>query len=158
MVLRSWARIATGKSSEFTGDVPALSQAEVPVRVRFAKGDEAEYWSRTFGHSGFLSRQYEGAGKSERLLVERFGALEFAMALVLERDRLRLITRRWRVFGLAMPLWLAPRSTAHETAATGVFQFFVEPSTLWLDCALQGPAKAQDKRDWLRVSPRRQHC
>jgi len=104
------------------------AQVQTPVRVRFRADGGAEHWARTFGKHAFSSRQYEGAGKSERLLVERLGALEFAMALVLETDRLRLATRRWRVFGVAMPLWLAPRSSAHETAENGVFQFFVEIS------------------------------
>lgn len=101
---------------------------ETPVRVRFTADAGAERWSRTFGTHAFSSRQYEGAGKSERLLVERFGVLEFAMALVLESDRLRLVTRRWSVFGMALPLWLAPRLNAYETADHGVFQFFVEIS------------------------------
>lgn len=99
---------------------------ETPVRVRFTAEGGVELWSRTFGEHTFSSRQYEGAGKSVRLLVERFGALEFAMALVLEGDRLLLVTRRWRAFGVDLPLWLAPRSIAHETGADGVFQFFVE--------------------------------
>ncbi len=103
---------------------PALP--ETPVRVRFASSRGAEQWSRTFGKQSFSSRQYAGTGKSERLLVERFGALEFCLALVLDGDRLRLVTRRWRAFGVALPLWLAPRSTAYETAERGVFQFFVE--------------------------------
>lgn len=105
---------------------PAASQT--PVRVRFTADGRVEQWSRAFGEHTFSSRQYEGAGRSERLLVERFGALEFAMALVLEGDRLRLVARRWRAFGVPLPLWLAPRSVAYEAAENGVFQFFVEIS------------------------------
>jgi hypothetical protein len=101
---------------------------ETPVRVAFNTDNATETWSRRFGKHAFSSRQYEGAGKSARLLVERFGALEFAMALVLEGDRLRLVARRWRALGVALPLWLAPRSNAYETAVNGVFQFFVEIS------------------------------
>jgi hypothetical protein len=103
-------------------------RSEMPVRVQFTSDGGAEHWLRSFGEHTFSSRQYEGTGKSERLLVERFGALEFSLALVLEDDRLRLVIRRWRAFGLALPLWLAPRSTAYETAENGVFQFFVELS------------------------------
>jgi Domain of unknown function (DUF4166)/Saccharopine dehydrogenase NADP binding domain len=99
---------------------------ETPVSVRFAADREAERWTRKFGKHAFSSRQYEGAGKSRRLLVERFGVLQFAMALVLDGDRLRLVTRRWSAFGIPLPLWLAPRSNANETAEHGVFQFFVE--------------------------------
>jgi hypothetical protein len=100
--------------------------AEVPVSVRFEADSVGETWTRSFANHSFLSRQYEGRGRSERLLCERFGALEFAMALVLERDRLRLLTRRWSAFGAPLPLWLAPRSEAHESEADGAFCFFVE--------------------------------
>jgi hypothetical protein len=102
------------------------ANAETPVSVRFAKDATAEVWSRTFGDHAFSSRQYEGVGKSERLLVERFGAFEFAMALVLDDNVLRLILRGWRFLGIPLPFWLAPRSVAHETDKDGVFQFFVE--------------------------------
>lgn len=96
--------------------------------MRFTVDGGAERWVRNFGSDSFASRQYAGAGKSGRLLVERFGVLEFAIALVLDGDRLTLIMRRWRAFGVALPLWLAPRSVAHETAEHGVFHFFVEIS------------------------------
>jgi hypothetical protein len=103
------------------------SRAETPAEVRFSKRGNAELWSRQFGKHPFSSLQYQGTGKSARLLIERFGALEFAMALVLEDDVVRLVLRRWRLFGVALPLWLAPRSNAYETTAeNGAFRFFVE--------------------------------
>lgn len=104
------------------------AHAETPVRVQFTAEGRTEEWTRTFGTHAFSSRQYEGDGKSDRLLVERFGVLEFAMALVLENERLRLITRRWRALGVPLPLWLAPRSIAYETGEDGVFAFHVEIS------------------------------
>lgn len=100
--------------------------ADIPVRVTFEQMPGGEVWRRTFGRNSFQSHQYEGRGKSERLIVERFGALEFAMALVADGDRVRLITRRWSAFGIALPLWLAPRSDAYEREENGVFHFFVE--------------------------------
>lgn len=101
---------------------------DTPVRVTFEHTPSGEVWRRSFGRHSFLSHQYDGQGKSERLVVERFGALEFAMALVVEEGRVRLVTRRWSAFGIALPMWLAPRSNAYETEENGVFRFFVEIS------------------------------
>lgn len=102
--------------------------AETPVRVRFDLSEREEVWTRSFGGHRFRSAQYEGKGRWERLLVERFGALEFAMALVRDGKRLRLVMRAWRAFGVPMPLWFAPRSDAYETEEGGVFRLFVEIS------------------------------
>ena len=101
---------------------------DVPVDVTFARAGEEETWTRTFGSSHFSSRQLAGRGRSHRLLCERFGPLTFAMALVLEGDRLRLVLRRWSLLGLPLPLWLAPRSNAFETSEDGRFRFHVEIS------------------------------
>jgi len=103
-----------------------LAGADVPVRVTFEQTPGGEVWRRTFGRHSFQSHQYEGRGKSDRLIVERFGALEFAMALVVDGERVRLVTRRWGAFGIALPLWLAPRSNAYEREENGLFHFFVE--------------------------------
>jgi hypothetical protein len=102
------------------------ASADIPVRVTFESTSRGEVWRRTFGRHSFQSSQFDGRGKSDRLIVERFGALEFAMALVLEGRRLNLITRRWSAFGIPLPLWLAPRSHAYESEEDGVFNFFVE--------------------------------
>lgn len=101
---------------------------DTPVRVSFEQTPGGEVWRRTFGQHSFQSRQYDGRGKSESLIIERFGALEFAMALVVEGDRLRLVTRRWSAFGVPLPMWLAPRSNAFESAEDDVFRYFVEIS------------------------------
>lgn len=101
---------------------------DVPVRVTFEQTSRGEVWRRSFGRHSFHSHQYEGRGRSERLIIERFGVLEFAMALVVDGDHVRLVTRRWSAFGVPLPLWLAPRSNVHETAENGVFCFFVEIS------------------------------
>jgi hypothetical protein len=104
------------------------SGADVAVTVRFDSDERGETWTRTFAGHAFSSRQYEGRGRSQRLLCERFGALEFAMTLVIEGDRVRLVTRRWSAFGVPLPLWLAPRSEAYESEQDGAFHFFVEIS------------------------------
>ncbi|WP_135209660.1 SDR family oxidoreductase [Vitreimonas flagellata] len=133
------ARLGEGVASVERGSNPfawlagvAMSfppaHAETPVRVHFDVSSREEVWTRTFGAHRFRSAQYEGKGRWRRLLVERFGALEFAMALVRDGKRLRLVMRAWRAFGVPMPLWFAPRSDAYETEEGGVFRFFVEIS------------------------------
>ncbi|KAA3441863.1 hypothetical protein C7I87_33880 [Mesorhizobium sp. SARCC-RB16n] len=102
--------------------------ADIPVRVRFDADPDGETWTRTFGPHSFSSRQFEGRGRSERLLCERFGPLTFAMALVAEGGKLKLILRRWSVLGLRLPMWLCPRSTSVETVEDGKFRFHVEIS------------------------------
>ena len=102
--------------------------ADTPVSVQFNAVGEAETWTRTFGSESFSSRQFAGRGRSERLLCERFGPLTFAMALVPEEGRLRLVLRRWSAFGVPLPMWLCPRTDSYESAEDGRFGFHVEIS------------------------------
>jgi hypothetical protein len=50
------------------------------------------------------------------------------MALVIDGGRLQMVLRRWSVFGIPLPLMLAPRSKACEFAQDGRFNFDVEIS------------------------------
>lgn len=99
-----------------------------PVAVRFAVADGVETWTRTFGGKSFVSRQFAGRGHNEHLLCEQFGPLVFAMAVVVDGARLTLVQRRWSAFGLPLPLWAGPKSTAYETSEGGKFRFHVEIS------------------------------
>jgi len=101
---------------------------DVPVKVQFKVSNGTEIWTRTFGARRFSSKQFEGAGRSERLLCERFGLLTFAMALVPQGERLNLVLRRWTCFGIPLPMWLCPRSNSYETVEDGRFRFHVEIS------------------------------
>ncbi len=69
-----------------------------------------------------------GSGRSEGLLCERFGALAFVQALGIDDDRLLLVMRRWTLFGVVLPFFLAPRSNSYETVDDGKFHFHVEIS------------------------------
>lgn len=100
--------------------------ADTPVRVRFDVTHGVETWTRSFGAETFHSAQFAGTGQDEVLLYERFGPLSFAMALVLKDGRLSLVLRHWRAFGIPMPMFLCPRSTAHESVEEGRFHFHVE--------------------------------
>lgn len=102
--------------------------ADTPVSVRFEVADGVETWTRTFGSQTFSSRQSAGRGRSERLVCERFGPLEFAFALVAADGRLELVLRRWSAFSVPLPLWLSPRSKSYEASEGGRFHFHVEIS------------------------------
>ncbi|MGX8011028.1 DUF4166 domain-containing protein [Mesorhizobium sp. ORM8.1] len=104
------------------------AQADTPVKVRFDIDKDGETWTRRFGAHSFSSRQFAGRGRAERLLVERFGPLCFAMALVAGDNRLSLVLRRWSFLGLPLPMWLCPRSSSYETVENDRFRFHVEIS------------------------------
>ena len=59
---------------------------------------------------------------------EKIGPFEFAQALAVEGDLLRLVMRRWTLFGMPLPLSWAPRSNSYETEGEGRFQFHVSLS------------------------------
>jgi len=99
---------------------------DVPVKVRFALRDGREFWRREFADRALSSTQEEGRGRFERLLCERFGPFAFGIALVAEADRLRLVVRRWSVFGIPLPRALAPFGSTYESAENGRFRFDVE--------------------------------
>jgi uncharacterized protein DUF4166 len=101
---------------------------DTPVKVRFETSGTQETWTRSFGNESFSSRQFGGRGRSAGLLCERFGPLVFAMALVAEESRLRLVLRRWSAFGVPLPMWLCPRSDSYEGTADGRFRFHVDIS------------------------------
>jgi hypothetical protein len=99
---------------------------DIPVTVAFHRESDREIWWRNFGGAEFSSIQEGGRGRSDRLLCERFGPCAFALALVADGDRLRFVIRRWSLFGVPMPLALAPACEAYECEADGRFRFFVE--------------------------------
>ncbi len=99
----------------------------VPVEVRFTRRGQGEVWRRTFAGRSFSSTQELGRGRSERLLVERFGPVAVGMAVVVEQERLRLSIRRATLFGVPLPPWLRPScGDTFEHASDGRFNFHVE--------------------------------
>jgi hypothetical protein len=101
---------------------------KIPVRAQFDPAGDGEKWMRTFGNRSFHSVQKQGFGKNGHLLMERFGPVEVALALVVQDDRLYLIPRRWSVFGLPLPKFLLPSGASFEAEVDGRFQFDVEIS------------------------------
>jgi len=99
---------------------------DIPVQVSFQQKDGGELWQRTFAGRSFSSFQSEGHGLSERLLSEQFGVFNFGLALVAEPEKLSLVVHRWSIFGISLPLALAPSTNSFEYAAEGRFCFHVE--------------------------------
>ena len=104
------------------------AQSRVPVTVTFSPANDQERWTRSFGGKSFSSVQSYGTGRNRHLLVERFGVASFALALVVDDDRLLLVPRRWSVLGIPMPRFLLPDGQSFETERDGQFCFDVEIS------------------------------
>ncbi|MDR6265892.1 DUF4166 domain-containing protein [Roseobacter sp. N2S] len=99
---------------------------DVPVTVTLSPLAKGELWTRNFGGKIFSSTQHKGSGKNEYLLVETFGILSVALALVVDGNRLFLIPRRWSCLGIPLPRALLPSGQSFETTRNGNFCFDVE--------------------------------
>ena len=106
--------------------------SDVPVTVEFELANGVERWRRSFGGKSFVSYQSAGRGRSERLLVERFGPFNFSLALTFDGSRLHLVARRWNFLGIPLPLWLAPGGQSYEHVQDGRFHFHVEIAQRWI--------------------------
>lgn len=135
--LRLGSKIAAGKASvergwnplgRLVGAVLGFPPAgeDVPVTVIFERQGAAELWTREFGRHAFSSLQEAGEGRSERLVVERFGPIAIGMVPVVHEGRMTLVIRRFLAFGVPLPLWLGPTTAAHEEVVDGRFNFDVE--------------------------------
>lgn len=98
---------------------------DTPLTVEFEPDAGGETWTRRFGGQTMTSRQWAGAGHEQGLLCEAVGPLVFASDLLVAPRCLILALRRWRLFGLPLPLWLAPRVRASERVEGGRFCFDV---------------------------------
>lgn len=129
----------------FAMGFPAAGQL-VPVQVVFTPGAGGERWTRTFAGRSFTSFQSAGRGSSEHLLRERFGPLTFDLALVVEGAKLCLVVRRWSLWGLPLPLLLAPGGDSYETVVDGRFHFHVEIRQRLIGLIVS-------YRGWLEIEP-----
>lgn len=117
----------------------------ISVRVTQEPDQGGELWTRDFGGQVFRSHQACGTDKDSHLLVERFGVVRVALALVADAERLLLVPRRWSVLGIPMPNALLPTGECFETEVDGRFQFHVEISFPWIGLivAYQGSLEAR---------------
>jgi len=104
---------------------PAASNS-VSVTVDIQRSADRETWKRNFDGHSFASEMSLGKGYFSRLVCERFGPCKFGMALVIDKNRLRYVPRRWTFLGIPMPIFLAPSGKMVETADRGKFNFHVE--------------------------------
>lgn len=105
------ARLAAG----LAGLPPA---GETALRLSIA-GDEV--WTRQFGGHRLTSRLSARQG----LLAEAFGPVCLEMELRPAGGALHWLPRRFRLFGLRLPLALGPAVTAVECAEDGLYRFDV---------------------------------
>ncbi|MCO4093062.1 MAG: DUF4166 domain-containing protein [Sphingorhabdus sp.] len=98
---------------------------KVSVAVTVKPDSNGENWTRTFGNKTFKSRMHCGNGRNKHLLVEQFGIVEVALALVVDDDKLNLVPRRWSAFGIPLPNLLLPKGISFETQREGRFSFDV---------------------------------
>ena len=124
------ARVETGKNV-FARLLAALygfprAGEQVPVKVTFQQRDDGELWERDFAGRKFSTFQSEGRGYADKLLVERFGPVIFWLALVWKQGELHVVTRRWSIFGIPLPLAFSPNASVYEYADGDDFCFHVE--------------------------------
>ncbi|NML05921.1 SDR family oxidoreductase [Sphingomonas sp. G-3-2-10] len=93
-----------------------------PLHVAFVAKDGAETWRRDFGGHRFRSTLSAKGG----LAIERFGPLRFGFDLPSDGEGLRMVFRRWSLFGVPLPRFLAPRIAAREWQEDERFRFEVE--------------------------------
>ena len=74
----------------------------------------------------FTARRSRGAGASNGWCASASVRSASAWRWCSTTGRLRLIVRRCSVFGIPLPLWLAPRGDSYEYAENGRFHFHVE--------------------------------
>jgi hypothetical protein len=100
--------------------------ADIPVSVALSSKQGIETWTRTFGKKSFFSVQQPGMGRNDCLMLERFGLITVALALVMEGDRLFFIPRNWSLLGIPLPRFLLPKGETFETERDGLFCFDVK--------------------------------
>jgi hypothetical protein len=89
--------------------------------VTFDESDGKETWIRDFSGVRFSSELSQVGDK----LVERFGPLRFHFDLPSDVHGLEMQMRKWSMFSIRLPMFLAPRSVAKETADGEDFLFDV---------------------------------
>jgi Domain of unknown function (DUF4166)/Saccharopine dehydrogenase NADP binding domain len=100
--------------------------SDSPVKVDISISSQGEIWRRQFAGKTMRSTQRLGQGRDAGLIVESFGPVAVAMAVVENAGRLELVLRHWRIFGVPMPKFLLPRGQFFEHGADGRFNFHVE--------------------------------
>lgn len=96
-------------------------EGEHDLHVAFEERYGVERWTRDFAGNTFSSELSQSGAR----LVERFGPMRFSFDLPCDEHGLTMVMRGWSVFGVPMPLRLAPKSEAREWADGEAFCFDV---------------------------------
>nr|WP_304655880.1 SDR family oxidoreductase [Neorhizobium galegae] len=112
---KSWPARVVGAIMRFP------PEGEHDLHVAFEEELGVERWTRDFGGHVFSSKFH----RSNRFLVEGFGPMRFFFDLPSDACGLSMVMRKWSVFSIRLPLWLAPRSLATEWAEGDDFCFDV---------------------------------
>lgn len=107
------------------------AQKNVPVTVIFGVDRAGEIWRRDFGGHCFRSRLATREKGSRTILTETFWPLTFDFDLHGHDAGLDMDIRAWRLLGLPLPKFLAPRISAMERVADGHFTFDVRIALPW---------------------------
>jgi Domain of unknown function (DUF4166) len=101
---------------------------KITVNFSMSKSEpHTETWTRTIGKSIFVSDL--SVGRDTDFLCEQIGLAKFYTALVhAPTAEVHLVLKRWQLFGIPMPMRLAPQVNAFEKDEAGTYQFFVEIS------------------------------
>jgi NAD(P)-dependent dehydrogenase (short-subunit alcohol dehydrogenase family) len=104
-----------------------------PLHVAFAERDGVETWTRDFGGHRFASELSADGGR----VVERFGPIRFAFDLLADVSGLTMGLRRWSIFGIPLPLMLAPRIAAREWQEDDRFRFEIDVAMPLIGCVIR---------------------
>jgi hypothetical protein len=99
---------------------------DIPVTLTFSPAPGSERWTRRFGATTLSSVQWAHHVGDHPVVMERFGLATFALALVIEDDKLFFIPTRWSLAGIAMPCALLPSGRSFETQQGDAFCFDIE--------------------------------
>lgn len=99
---------------------------DAPIGVTLRVCGNGETWIRRVAGRTMRSRQFIGARKPPMWIVEKFGPLEFDLAVSVLAGRLELVMSGMRFAGLPLPRPLRPLVKASETEEGGRFCFDVD--------------------------------
>ncbi len=125
---------ASGKLGRILAALFALPPAgdDVPIEVEFIARDGRETWIRRVGGRTMRSLQYIGVRRPAGWIVERFGPLDFDLAVPVRDGRLELVMSGMRFAGMPLPRFCWPSIKAVETEEEGRFRFDVEIGLPWI--------------------------
>lgn len=99
---------------------------DMPIEVEFVVRGGRETWIRRVGGRTMRSQQYIGVRRPAGWVVERFGPIEFDLAVPVKAGRLDLVMSGMRFASVPMPRFCWPVIKANETEEKGRFRFDVE--------------------------------